>query len=611
LLHIRAKKVGWGAAEITRATRQKGDSFPCVDFIAESMHCPICHGELEVQKSKQRIIITVESGKILAKEIRKICCTDDTHPVLTSQALASRVPRRQRYGYDLIVWVGLARYLRNKQRSEIRTELLHDYDITLSDGTVSALCDRFLKYLESLHLNRSLALRQAMGDYPLHIDATSEHGKGGLFLCINGWRGWVLHAVKIASENEDELRPAIERTVSLFGDPIAIMRDLGTAGAKAVDGLRQRGVPDLACHYHFLGAVGKQLFDHHYSVLSSLLRQSKVRAKLRETLRELRQNSCQNNINEEYKGKFGNGHVRQALLALILWALEDQGKKDLPYPFSLPHLNFYQRCREMIERAERWIPLPQTQVEKMILKHLKQLITGLDELERLAWVVPKLEQSWQSFCELRNILRLTDAELPRGDLRYLTNKGFPELEAERLKSIETATRCYHKEIRQRAEGLGSKHANTIILTYLDRYIKQLFGHPSQLDESGKVIAVVERTNNVAEHFFGSDKQKLRRRLGRAHLGRDLEDQPAQAVLASNLLHCDYVRVLCGSLDNMPSAFAELDLKGEVESSPLERKNRDTSLMKQIRALIEGEEMRSNSTLIGNQNCKIEELATEI
>lgn len=607
MLHIRAKKVGWSAAQIARATRQKGDSSPCVDFITESTHCPVCHGELEIQKSKQRIITTLESGKILAKEIRKRCCADSTHPVLTSQALACLVPRQQRYGYDLIVWVGLARYLRNKQRSEIRTELLHDHDITLSDGTVSALCDRFLKYLESLHLNRSPALRQAMGDYPLHIDATSEHGKGGLFLCINGWRGWVLHAVKIASENENELRPAIERTVSLFGDPIAIMRDLGSAGAKAVDGLRQRGVPDLACHYHFLGAVGKQLFDHHYSILSSLLRQSKVRAKLRETLCELRQNSN----NEVYKGKFGNGRVRQALLALILWVLEDQGKKDLPYPFSLPHLNLYQRCREMIERAERWMPLPRTQVERAVLKHLKKLITSLDELERLVWAVPKLEQSWQSFCELRDILRLTDAELPRGDLRYLTNKDFPELEAERLECIETATRRYHKDIRQRAEELDSKHANAVILTYLDRYIKQLFGHPSQLDDNGKVVAIVERTNNVAEHFFGSDKQKLRRRLGRAHLGRDLEDQPAQAVLASNLLHGDYVRVLCGSLDNMPSAFAELDLKGEIDASPLERKNRDTLLIKHISTLLEGEETLGNCALIGDENCTIEELTTEI
>ena len=57
------------------------------------------------------------------------------------------------------------------------------------------------------------------------------------------------------------------------------------------------------------------------------------------------------------------------------------------------------------------------------------------------------------------------------------------------------------------------------------------------------MAIVERTNNVIEHFFGDEKQRLRRRLGRANLGRDLEDQPAQTALAANLRHPDYVRVL--------------------------------------------------------------------
>jgi hypothetical protein len=76
--------------------------------------------------------------------------------------------------------------------------------------------------------------------------------------------------VKIASENEDELRPAVEKTVSLFGDPIAVVRDLSTAEAGAVDKLRDRGIPDLVCHYHFLGAIGKKLFDHHYGVLRNL-----------------------------------------------------------------------------------------------------------------------------------------------------------------------------------------------------------------------------------------------------------------------------------------------------------------------------------------------------
>jgi hypothetical protein len=56
-------------------------------------------------------------------------------------------------------------------------------------------------------------------------------------------------------------------------------------------------------------------------------------------------------------------------------------------------------------------------VERRALKQLANVITRLDEEQRLCWVVPKLERGWQAFCELRDILRLSDAELPRGDMR--------------------------------------------------------------------------------------------------------------------------------------------------------------------------------------------------
>ena len=99
--------------------------------------------------------------------------------------------------------------------------------------------------------------------YPLHIDATCDRGRGGTFLCLAGWTGWVLHAVRIASENAGELRPAVERTLAAFGDPLAVMRDLGAAGAQAVAACRRRDIPDLLCHFHFLAAVGHKLLDGH------------------------------------------------------------------------------------------------------------------------------------------------------------------------------------------------------------------------------------------------------------------------------------------------------------------------------------------------------------
>jgi hypothetical protein len=91
----------------------------------------------------------------------------------------------QKYGYDLIVQVGLLRYLCRLQRQEIRDVLRNEHGIELSTGSVSALCDRFLIYFEALHVARSPSIRQALGEYPLHLDATCERGKGGLFVCID------------------------------------------------------------------------------------------------------------------------------------------------------------------------------------------------------------------------------------------------------------------------------------------------------------------------------------------------------------------------------------------------------------------------------------------
>lgn len=505
--------------------------------------------------------------------------------------------------------VGLARYLRDRQRDEIRSERLREQHIVVSDGSITNRCDRFLRLLEALHRRRGPALRAAMtGGYPLHLEATSEHGKGGLFVCLDGWRGWVLHALKITSENTDELRPGIEETIRRFGDPVAVVRDLSAAEAGAVDDLREQGIPDLICHYHFLGAIGKKLFDNPYAVLRTLLRQSKLRTALRDLLRELRQHTTAGG----YDGTYGRGRLREDLLALVYWVLEGQGRKDLPYPFSLPHLDFYRRCREAPRRAEHWLPLPRSLVERRALKQLSKVLARLDERPRLAWVLPKLESGWQALCELRDILRLTDAELPRGDLRYRSTRQFPELEMARLRDIEKTTQAYHQQSRQSvADSHCASSAEATVLKYLDRYANHLFGHPARHDDNGNILSVVERTNNVAEHFFGADKQKLRRRLGRANLGRDLEDQPAQAALVSNLLHSDYVRVLCGSLEHLPAAFAQLDQETPQDATPFQRSNRDTRLLKRIGALLADEQALPDNGIIGRQRHQSDALVTEI
>ena len=92
------------------------------------------------------------------------------------------------------------------------------------------------------------------------------------------------------------------------------------------------------------------------------------------------------------------------------------------------------------------------------------------------------------------------------------------------------------------------------------------------------MAVVARTNNLAEQFFSQVKRKPRRQLRCAHLGRD---QPAQAALAANLLDPICVEVVCGTLYELPHAFAALVQAGAAQPD-LDRNRTDADLRRCIR-----------------------------
>ena len=540
-----------------------------------------------VYKTRSRTVTTLAEGRFEAKETLLRCGRSGPEPnkscaPVGSEELARLAPPGQGFGYDLIVHVGLARYLDGKQRDEIRDALLQR-GIELSTGSISKVCDRFLAHLTCLHLLRTPQMRAAMSQgYSLHLDATCDSGKGGLFLCLDGIRGWVLWAERIGSENGELLAPVVESTVKIFGDPVATVRDLGSGMAAAVEPLRQRGTPDLVCHYHFLRAVGTSLLNQAYDRLRGLLKKSAVRSSLVALRRELRPYLQE----VESKGPFGPGQVREGLLALVHWLIEGQGRKDLRFPFALPHLELVLRCRTAAEIANSWMPRPWNVPERRAMRTLDSLLRRLHKDQRMAPTIAELQDRWRVFCELRTVLRLDNSELPGGQRGRQLPIAATELL--RLHDIRAAVRQYEHDLRHRAgDEAKKKRPSTpepIVLKYLDRYRDRLFGHPVIRDDDGHVIIVVERTNNPPEHFFGRSKQQLRRRLGRANLSRDLQQQPAQVALVANLRRPDYVRVLCGSIDNLPNAFSRLD-RAEVAKVRLTRDHRDSRLHRLVQKLL--------------------------
>jgi hypothetical protein len=103
LFHHHARLAGWSPPEVVRATTDDHQPLPCIDFVAEAEHCPVCGAGLHAQKSKRRLVVTVAAGAFMAREVRKRCRRDSTHPIMVSERLSRLVPPRRGYGYDLIV----------------------------------------------------------------------------------------------------------------------------------------------------------------------------------------------------------------------------------------------------------------------------------------------------------------------------------------------------------------------------------------------------------------------------------------------------------------------------------------------------------------------------
>jgi len=274
----------------------------------------------------------------------------------------------------VMVHVGLGRFVQHRQREEIRADLLRRHGIDLSAGEISELGRRFLTYLEELHRSRAPALRaalQADGAWPLHIDATGEDGRGTLLVAFAGWRRWVLGASKVPTERAEFILPAIQSVAASFGAPCAIMRDLGRAmkeaSGKFVRSLKEP-IPVLAYHQHFLADIGKDLLEEGHDKLRNLFRQAAVLPHLRAFARQKGRDLGESiesgrdalhhwlaQSDQAHRIPEGAGGIT-AVRSLAQWVLDYRADgTDQGFPFELPYLDLYHRCRQLCAAAKAFL----------------------------------------------------------------------------------------------------------------------------------------------------------------------------------------------------------------------------------------------------------------
>ncbi len=525
---------GWDPSRVDRVTEE-------VDLSQETPTC-WCGERATVRKTRRRRLVTLAAGDTCTR-VREYECNRHGTPeiFLPNGSLEALVPQGQRFGWDVIVEVGLQRYLERRQRKEIQQELRDRHQILLSTGTISALADRFVYCLGRLHRERAPVLRtflENQGGYALHIDSTNETGRGGLFVGMEGARNWILGAGRIETEREELLTPVLEEIIQLFGPPLAIVRDMSKACKAAAESWREKGVPNFICHFHFVQDVGRDLLQKLHKRLKQILRSSGALALLKSLERSARQATRENPEQERFA-------------AWIYWLRHGDDRRPVRSPFSLEARDLHARLLALPSKIELWLdPSSQTRNQEA-LDSLLELRARLAENEELRRLAQELQGRWMLFEELRQILRLEGDELMRPRQPLL-----PDVEIKAREALEVELGKFENRLELHAKA-RDRGPHALILRHLQRHKRYLFHHPWASDSQGTILFVVDRTNNALERSFGACKQNLRRRTGRRRLTRDLEDLPPDALLTMNLRDPDYVRILCGSLENLSQAFARL------------------------------------------------------
>ena len=588
--------------------------------------CPNCRGLMPVLKSIERQGYTLAHGTFRVREFVHACAAGCHHPsghrvTRRAQELSELIIPGCSVGYDVMTWVGMERYLHYRQREEIRESLLSEHGILLSTGTISGLARRFGTYLRTLHEAQAGELRAALdrdGGYPLHIDATGESGRGTLLIAYAGWRQWVLGAWKIPTERADAILPRLREVVSHFGPPIAIVRDLGRAMIPAAHDLvaeLEEPIPILSCHAHFLADVGKDLLKDSHGQLRKLFRDHRVRPGLRSLVREIGRKlggdidqvrgavqGWQALQDDEHSLPQGNRNGLGVVRTLAQWVLDyPTDSTDADFPFDRPYLDLLDRCVRVRRAVDAFLRKPPEDKEvNRALRRLARLLEPPSSQHAFLNATTTLRRRAGLFDELRTALRLhpsTDAD---------TREPTPETAQRELQDVQTAVESLYLSLQERRPQRGpaqdSRQAIDLILMHLDRYGDSLWGHVIKLSaEAGGGIRLVERTNNLLEGFNRSMKQGERRRSGRKTLSDDFEHLPPEAALARNLLCADYVEILCGSIEQLPKAFAQLDADRRRQSLATEPPNASqptqhtpeiasASLPKEDRRLIRSEDM---------------------
>jgi len=530
---------------------------PTARFGPNDDSCVRCGKKLKALKTHTKTAATLEIGFVRIHETIRHC--DSCCEVYRSDEPRKLVPHGCRYGFDVLVDVGMALFVECKNEKQIQAEL-KSCNIPISIRQIGYLAKKFIIYLALAHKESHGKIRDLLslkGGYILHLDGTCEGDSPHLMSALDGIAQIVLDNIKIPSEKADKIIPFLKRIKHCYGIPLALVHDMGTGILSAVKEVFP-GILDYVCHYHFLRDIGNDLFGIEYGRIRSELKKHSIRPALRgivkaseeriETEPELAKNlDCY--LRDE--GKTTN--VFPSVLAYILsnWILDANSESNgYGFPFDRSHFVFYKRLKTARSIVES---LPARKRKDRSIAKLNRVIGRAINDSTLRAVASRMEEKAETFDQLRDAMRMAVSDGTKG----LNDDG----ENVDMKMIQRAVTLFRNsdEIKAAAEkDVDYKK----MVKQIDKYWEKLFADPIVVTTSNgeRLLVQPQRTNNILERFFRDVKRMYRSKAGTQSLNKVIKSMLADTPLVKNLSNPEYVKIILDGHNTIEERFAEINEK---------------------------------------------------
>jgi hypothetical protein len=503
-------------------------------------------------------VVSLRIGHFIAHETQGYCPRCADRPIFRAEELHQLVPRGARYGYDVMDYVGRALFLGGRNGEQIR-HALREKNIGISSREIGYLGQRFIVYLALVQEHSQAKLKQFMdarGGYILHLDGTCEGDSPHLMSSIDALSRIVLNNIKIPTENAGQLIPFLHQIKQSYGNPIALVHDMGVAILSAVKEVFP-GLPDYICHFHFLKDIGKDLFGDDYRTIRRHLKTRRIRSDLRAIAKGLKKAIDTNPDSLQCLHRYLESktllepHMPLTALVkaylIICWILEARSESHgFGFPFDRAHVDFYLRLQEAYPDLQGLKKEMAADAALLLLAPISKTLAD----QALASTVLRMQEKVRIFDQLREAMRIAQPDSQAG----LNDEGDTDIEtlrarvigfrlSDEIEELSAANIAYRKMIKQ-----------------MDKYWNKLFADPIQVDtKTGTVTLQPQRTNNILEQFFRYLKRIDRKRSGNHSLTKTLTTMLAQTPLVKNLENPQYMEIILNGKATLAERFAEVDI----------------------------------------------------